>query len=130
LSGNPIAMTAGLATIEALDEAAYARLEALGAQLERGLRAALDATGVAAQLYRVGSMWTLFFTGRRVFDYATAKTANTKQFNTYFHACLERGVYLPPSQFEAAFISLAHTPDDIQRTVEVMHQALKAVKAM
>jgi glutamate-1-semialdehyde 2,1-aminomutase len=130
LSGNPIAMTAGIATLEALDTAAYARLEELGAQLEAGLRAALDVTGVVAQLHRLGSMWTLFFTDQPVTDYASAKTSNTKYFGAFFHACLERGIYLPPAQYEAAFISLSHTPDDIQRTVEVAHEALKVVKTL
>jgi glutamate-1-semialdehyde 2,1-aminomutase len=129
LSGNPIAMTAGLATLDGLNHAAYAQLEQRGAQLEAGLTKALHDTGISAQLHRQGSMWTMFFTDQPVTDYASAKTSNTKYFATFFHACLERGVYLPPSQFEAAFISLAHTSDDIQRTIEVAHEALKAVNA-
>jgi glutamate-1-semialdehyde 2,1-aminomutase len=127
LSGNPIAMTAGLATINALDESAYRQLEERGAQLEEGLRAALDETGVRAQLHRAGSMWTLFFSENPVVDYASAKGSNTKAFATFFHAMLERGIYLPPSQFEAAFISLAHTTDDIRNTVEAAREALRCV---
>lgn len=129
LSGNPLAMTAGLATLELLDEAAYTQLEERGAQLEAGIWKVLEETGVRGRLQRKGSMWTLFFTASLVVDYESAKTSNTKHFATFFHACLERGVYLPPSQFEAAFISLAHTPDDIRRTVEVVREALKIVKS-
>jgi glutamate-1-semialdehyde 2,1-aminomutase len=124
LSGNPIAMTAGLATINALNEAAYRQLEERGAQLEEGLRAALEETSVPAQLHRVGSMWTLFFSDGPVIDYASAKQSNTKAFATFFHAMLERGIYLPPSQFEAAFISLAHSADDISNTVDAAREAL------
>ncbi|MDF2439809.1 MAG: glutamate-semialdehyde -aminomutase [Abditibacteriota bacterium] len=129
LSGNPIAMTAGLATLELLDESAYMQLEERGAQLEAGILKALEETGVRAQWHRQGSMWTLFFTASPVIDYESAKTSNTQAFATFFHACLERGIYLPPSQFEAAFISLAHTPEDIQRTIEVLGEALKIVKS-
>ncbi|MBV9868508.1 MAG: glutamate-1-semialdehyde 2,1-aminomutase [Abitibacteriaceae bacterium] len=127
LSGNPIAMTAGLTTIKALDDAAYTQLEARGAQLEQGLRAALEARGIATQLHRVGSMWTLFFSTQPVTDYATAKQSDTAAFATFFHAMLKRGVYLPPSQFEAAFISLAHSEANIEKTIEAAREALKEV---
>jgi glutamate-1-semialdehyde 2,1-aminomutase len=127
LSGNPIAMTAGLATINALDDAAYRQLEERGAQLEEGLRAALEETGEPARLHRVGSIWTLFFSDAPVVDYASAKQSDTKAFATFFHAMLERGIYLPPSQFEAAFISLAHSADDIRNTIEAVREALQCV---
>lgn len=125
LSGNPIAMTAGLRTLRAIDAPAYAQLEARGAQLEAGLRAALDETGVAAQLHRVGSMWTLFFAAQPVTDYASAKRSDTGAFARFFHAMLERGIYLPPSQFEAAFISLAHSEADIDNTIVAARESLK-----
>ena len=128
LSGNPVAMTAGLATLDALTAASYQQLEARGAQLENGLRAALADMRIAARLHRVGSMWTLFFTSQPVFDYATAKTSDTGAYAAFFHAMLQRGIYLPPSQFEAAFISLAHSPDDIDRTVETAREALKGMQ--
>ena len=124
LSGNPIAMTAGLATLRALDLESYKYLERLGARLEDGLRAAVDESGVQAQVQRVGSMWTLFFSAQPVTDYASAKTCDTPKFGQYFHAMLERGVYLPPSQFEAAFISLAHTEAHIDAFVEASRHAL------
>ncbi len=125
LSGNPIAMTAGLTAINALHEYSYTQLEERGAQLESGLRDALNQSGVTAQLQRVGSMWTLFFSPVPVVDYASAKTSDTRRFARFFHAMLHRGIYLPPSQFEAAFISLAHTPQDIEATVEAARQSLK-----
>ncbi|HEX8550675.1 MAG TPA: glutamate-1-semialdehyde 2,1-aminomutase [Abditibacteriaceae bacterium] len=124
LSGNPIAMTAGLATLRALDDAAYARLETLGARLENGIRAALDQHGIAAQFHRVGSMWTLFFSASPVTDYESAKLSDTKRFGRWFHAMLNRGIYLPPSQFEAAFISLAHTETLIDETIEAARASL------
>jgi glutamate-1-semialdehyde 2,1-aminomutase len=127
LSGNPVAMAAGLATLGALDDASYQQLEARGAQLEAGLLEALKGAGVAAQLQRVGSMWTLFFNAERVTDYASAKTSDTAAFARFFHAMLYRGVYLPPSQFEAAFISLAHTEENIAMTVWAARESLEVV---
>jgi glutamate-1-semialdehyde 2,1-aminomutase len=125
LSGNPLAMAAGLSTLALLDDAAYEQLEARGAQLENGLRAILEDFKIAAQLHRAGSMWTLFFTDQKIHDYATAKTSDTQKFARFFHAMLERGIYLPPSQFEAAFISLAHTPEDIESTLVAAREALQ-----
>ena len=125
LSGNPIAMTAGLATLRALNEESYARLESLGARLESGLREILQETKTTAQLHRFGSMWTLFFSAEPVTDYNAAKKSDTAAFGRYFHAMLEQGIYLPPSQFEAAFISLAHSEDDIDKTFEAARNALR-----
>jgi glutamate-1-semialdehyde 2,1-aminomutase len=127
LSGNPVAMTAGLATLSTLDAAAYEKLESLGAQLENGLREILRELKIAAQLHRVGSMWTLFFTSEEVADYASAKTSDTGKFARFFHAMLERGIYLPPSQFESAFISLAHTPADIGSTLRAARESLASL---
>jgi len=128
LSGNPIAMTAGLATLRALNKESYARLETMGARLESGLRAALEEAGIAAQFHRVGSMWTLFFSAVPVTDYASAKGCDTALFGRWFHAMLERGVYLPPSQFEAAFLSLAHVEDLVDETVAAAKEALAVAK--
>src|SRR5205823_1553455 len=110
LSGNPLAMAAGLATLEELrDRPPYARLEQLAALLADGLsRAAADA-GVPHQLARVGSMWTLFFSDLPIQDYDSARQSNTDRFARFFWAMLERGIYLPCSQFEAAFLSAVHT---------------------
>jgi glutamate-1-semialdehyde 2,1-aminomutase len=127
LSGNPLAVAAGLATLRRLQkENPYARLESLGARLEHGLTDAAAKAGVPARVNRVGSMFTLFFTDREVFDFESAKTCNTQQFNQYFHRMLGEGIYLPPSQFEAAFISAVHTEADIDRTIEAAAKALRA----
>jgi glutamate-1-semialdehyde 2,1-aminomutase len=129
LSGNPLAVSAGLATLRRLQkEKPYDRLEMLGMRLERGLIAAATEAGIAARVNRVGSMFTLFLTDHEVFDFASAKTSDTTQFNRFFHAMLDQGVYLPPSQFEAAFISTAHTEHDIDRTIEAAKNALKSLK--
>ncbi|MBW3636161.1 MAG: glutamate-1-semialdehyde 2,1-aminomutase [Armatimonadetes bacterium] len=125
LSGNPMAMTAGLASLRALTPEKYEYLENLGARLEKGVRAALSETGTTAQMQRWGSMWTLFFSPVPVEDYAGAKASDAQKFGRFFYAMLERGFYLPPSQFEAAFISLAHTERDIDDTIEAMREALK-----
>ena len=125
LSGNPLAVSAGLATLRRLrQENPYSRLEDLGGRLESGIQGAIRERGIAAQFQRVGSMFTLFFTDRRVVDFASAKTCDTQIFNRFFHAMLSQGIYLPPSQFEAAFISAAHSNADIDRTVEAAAQAL------
>lgn len=118
LSGNPLAMAAGIATLEVLAETpdAYGQLETLGAQLEHGLIAGANAAHVPVTVNRIGSMLTVFFTDAPVTDYATARRADTKRYARYFHGMLERGIYLAPSQFEAAFVSLAHTQADITRT--------------
>jgi glutamate-1-semialdehyde 2,1-aminomutase len=128
LSGNPLAVAAGLATLRALGQGdPYARLESLGAALERGLRGAADKAGVPLIVNRVGSMLTAFFTGEPVTDYASAKRADTTRYARYFHAMLARGVALAPSQFEAAFVSLAHSPDDLARAAAAAAEALTSL---
>ncbi|HEV8617367.1 MAG TPA: glutamate-1-semialdehyde 2,1-aminomutase [Methylomirabilota bacterium] len=125
LSGNPLAVAAGLAALAALaDRRAYTRLEALGARLERGLRAAADKAGAAVTVNRVGSMLTAFFSGAPVSDYASARRSDTARYGRFFHAMLERGVYLAPSQFEAAFVSLAHTEGDIDAAAAAAADAI------
>ena len=128
LSGNPLAMAAGCAALDALGlPGIYARLEASSARLERGLARAVRDTGLEATLNRVGSMFTLFFCRGPVTDLASAKTSDTARFARFFHGMLERGVYLPPAQFEAAFVSLAHSDADIDQTVEAAAQTLEAL---
>ncbi len=118
LSGNPLAMAAGLAALEALErEDAYPRLEALGRQLETGLREAARAAGVAVRFPRLGSMFCAYFTDQPVWNLADALRADRDRFARFFHGMLARGIYLAPSQFEAGFLSTAHTPADIERTV-------------
>ncbi len=124
LSGNPLAMAAGLAQLRELERGnAWGRLEELGAQLENGLS---DAAGRShCTFHRAGSMFSLFFAGGPVRNLGDAKRADTARFAKFFHYCLEHGVYFPPSQFETGFISTAHTDEDIARTVGVAVQALR-----
>jgi glutamate-1-semialdehyde 2,1-aminomutase len=127
LSGNPLAMAAGLATLRILrDDSPYGRLEALSARLEEGLRKAARDAGVPHVVQRVGSMITLFFNPDPVHNYEDAKRSDTKRFARFFWEMLARGVYLPCSQFEAAFVSAAHTEDLIDRTIEAASEALRA----
>jgi glutamate-1-semialdehyde 2,1-aminomutase len=129
LSGNPLAVAAGLATLRALREGdPYARLDALGARLEAGLRRAAEKTGVAVVVNRVGSMLTGFFAPGPVTDYASARRSDTARYGRYFHAMLERGVYLAPSQFEAAFVSLAHSEADVDQAARAAGEALAAAR--
>lgn len=125
LSGNPIAVAAGIATLELLDSAVYEKLEALGAALELGFTDLLRRRGVAGVVQRVGSMLTLFFSVDRVTDYATACKADRARFARWHRQLLERGVYWPPSQLEAAFISAAHTRADVERTLLAADGALR-----
>jgi glutamate-1-semialdehyde 2,1-aminomutase len=125
LSGNPLAVAAGLATIRALASPdVYTRLDALGERLARGLMAGARNAGVPLTVNRVGSMLTGFFCPGPVTDYATARRADTARYARFFHALCERGVYFAPSQFEAAFVSLAHTEADVDATVKAAADAL------
>ena len=124
LSGNPLAVAAGLATLRELGPKSYARLEALGARLEDRLRRVLRDRRIRAALNRAGSMWTLFFGVERVRNFTEARGADAKAYARFFHGMLERGFYLPPSQYEAAFISLAHSEADIEATAEAAAEAL------
>jgi glutamate-1-semialdehyde 2,1-aminomutase len=128
LSGNPVAVSAGLAQLALLeDRKAYDVLEARGAQLEAGLNAAAAAAGVPCTVNRVGSMITGFFTDQPVTNYEDAKRSDTARFGNFFRAMLDSGIYLAPSQFEAAFISTAHTEEDIRQTVEAAHDVLAEI---
>jgi len=128
LSGNPLAMTAGIETLNLLAKpGVYKTLEQKSADLEKGLRAAVAEAGVPATFNRVGSMFTAFFTDRQVTDFASAKTSDTARFGKYFLAMLKNGVNLAPSQFEAAFMSLAHSKADINKTIEAARKSLKSL---
>jgi glutamate-1-semialdehyde 2,1-aminomutase len=124
LSGNPVAVSAALATLERLDDALYAKLEALGARLEQGLARAVARRGARACVQRVGSMITLFFTAGPVRSWADARACDTQAFARWHRGMIERGVYWPPAQFEAAFISGAHTEADIDATVAAAEASL------
>ncbi|MBI4268759.1 MAG: glutamate-1-semialdehyde 2,1-aminomutase [Candidatus Rokubacteria bacterium] len=129
LSGNPLAVAAGLATLRQLaDRRAYPRLDALGAALEQGLRRAADKAGVELTVNRVGSMLTGFFCAGPVQDYASARRADTKRYARFFHGMLKRGVFLAPSQFEAAFVSLAHTDADIELAARAAEEAMREAR--
>jgi glutamate-1-semialdehyde 2,1-aminomutase len=128
LSGNPLAMTAGIETLKLLAKpGVYKALEKLSAELEAGLREAAREAGVPSTFNRVGSMFTAFFTDRQVTDFASARTSDTTRFGDYFRSMLKNGVNLAPSQFEAAFLSLAHTRADIGKTVEAARKSLKGL---
>jgi glutamate-1-semialdehyde 2,1-aminomutase len=128
LSGNPLAMTAGIETLKLLSKPGlYKTLEKNAADLEKGLRAAAEEAGVSTTFNRVGSMFTCFFTDRKVKDFETAKTSDTTRFGKYFLSMLKNGVNLAPSQFEAAFLSLAHTKADINKTIEAARKSLKGL---
>ncbi len=128
LSGNPIAMTAGITLLNILkDPKVYEELDRKGALFADGLKAAAEEAGVPAQFTRVGSLSCMFFTDQPVYDYQSAKTSDTTRYAAYFKSMLEQGINLAPSQFEAAFVSTAHTEADIERTVEAARRALKSL---
>ncbi|MEE2993716.1 MAG: glutamate-1-semialdehyde 2,1-aminomutase [Gemmatimonadota bacterium] len=128
LSGNPLAMTAGYETVKQLKEpGVYDRLEQLGARLGDGLRAAADEAGVAAYMTRVGSMMCTFFTNQDVTSYDTASSSDADVYSKYFWNMLDRGVYLAPSRLETGFVSLAHTEEDIDRTIGAARESLKEI---
>jgi len=139
LSGNPIAMAAGLANLEELgakqkaengkqkSENAYAQLEARGAQLEAGMKDAAKSAGVPVTFNRCGSMFCGYFTGQPVHNVADAMHSDRERFKKFFHGMLDEGIYLAPSQFESGFISTAHTPADIERTVAAAAKVMRGL---
>lgn len=128
LSGNPLAMAAGIAALEELRAGdAYAQLEAKGAALEAGLRAAAKSAGVPVTFNRCGSMFCGYFTGEPVWNLADAMKSDRERFKKYFHGMLAEGVYFAPSQFEAGFLSTAHTESDIANTVQAAARVMKTL---
>ena len=130
LSGNPLAMAAGLAQLRYLRENPhiYAELEEKGQYLENGFNDAAKTAGVDVCVNRVGSMLSVFFTDERVTDFATALSSDKEKFKTYFNAMLREGIYLAPSQFEAVFLSAAHTKEDLDKTINAAYTAMKSIK--
>jgi glutamate-1-semialdehyde 2,1-aminomutase len=124
LSGNPLAMAAGIATMKKLDDDAFRTLDALGGKLEDSLGRVIRRSGVKARIQRLGSAFTIFFTDLEVTDLASAKKVDTARYGRFFHAMLDRGFYLPPAQLEVAFISLAHTAEDIESFVVAAKEVL------
>jgi glutamate-1-semialdehyde 2,1-aminomutase len=128
LSGNPLAMAAGLATLRELSSTnAYAKLENSGAALEKGLKNAAQAAHVPVQFNRIGSMFCTYFTSQPVHNLADAMKSDRARFAGYFHGMLREGIYIAPSQFEAGFLSTAHTPADIDKTVAAAARVLKTL---
>jgi len=127
LSGNPLAMAAGLAQLRELERIdGWELLEKLGAQFEELTRAAIADARIDITFHRIGSMFCLFIARGPIADLAGAKRSDLEMFTKFFHACLERGVYFAPSQFETGFISIAHTQNDIERTANVVREALRS----
>jgi glutamate-1-semialdehyde 2,1-aminomutase len=124
LSGNPLAMTAGIETLKLLARpGTYERLEERTAELAAGVETAIAQSGKPVRVNRLGSLITLFFTSRPVTDWDSAATSDTKAFARFFHALLDAGIYWPPAQFETAFVSLAHTKTDVRKTVAAVRAA-------
>ena len=130
LSGNPLAMAAGIANLTYMHgHNVCSQLESMTAILTGGLAKAAAKAGVPVQVHRLGSMFTVFFTDQEVYDYDSACTSDLDAFRIYFHSMLEQGIYLPPSQFETNFLSLAHTPEDIEKTLQAAEIAFSTVAA-
>jgi len=129
-SGNPLSMAAGIATLEALerDPALFRRVEARTTLLAAGLREILMRRGIPGTVNAVGSMWTLFFGPARVATMADVRAADRDKYARFFHGMLERGIYLPPSQFEAAFLSDVHGDEEIDRTLEAADEAMEGLR--
>jgi glutamate-1-semialdehyde 2,1-aminomutase len=128
LSGNPLALAAGLAQLRELEARdGWTHLETLGAAYEAQVRSALKRHGLPFQFQRIGSMFCLYFTADPVRDLASAQKSDRARFAKFFHHCRENGVYFAPSQFEAGFLSMAHTADDLEKTAAVTAQALAAI---
>jgi len=128
LSGNPLAMTAGLWSLKRLSNVLYRRLSRMSGRLTTGLTKAAKDSGVDVQVNSAGSLLTPFFTAKPVNDYHSAVGANTKKYAAFFHTMLGQGIYPPPSQFEAWFLSGAHTDQDVEHTIKASQKAMRAAK--
>ena len=129
LAGSSLAMAAGIVTLKALeDRSVYEQLEVKSIYLEDGLRRAAANAEVPFRINRAGSMLTMFFTNEDVADFAGAKRSDTERYATYFRGMLERGIFLAPSQFEAMFVSAAHSDEDIAATIEAADEAVALVR--
>jgi glutamate-1-semialdehyde 2,1-aminomutase len=130
LAGNPLAMRAGIAALQQLTKLGlYEKMTELAQRLVLGLRAELADAGVAAQINAFGSLATIFFTPEPVRDYSDAKRSDTKRYGRFFREMLDRGIFLAPSQFEAAFVSSAHTAQDIDRTLAGARESLQVISS-
>jgi glutamate-1-semialdehyde 2,1-aminomutase len=126
LSGNPLAMTAGIEMIKLLSgQSVYDELERKSEKLCAGYKSNVKNLGITAQFTRVGSMFSMFFTDQDIIDFESVKSSDTNFFQSYFTALLEEGVYIAPSQFEAGFMSAVHTDEEIEQTIEANYKALQ-----
>lgn len=128
LSGNPLAMTAGLETLSALDKSSYEQINKKVDRLMEGFKEAAHAHDIPLQINRAGSMVGVFFTDQEVINYETAQSANLDYFAQYYRAMMEQGVFLPPSQFEGLFLSTSHTDEDIEKTISAVNHAFASIK--
>lgn len=129
LSGNPVAVTAGLETIKILKSMDYKRLQKKTINLCNGIKQNAMEFSINVVINQIGSMFTVFFTDKReVYDYNTAWTSNTKYYAKFFHEMLKQGIYFPPSQFESCFVSFAHTEEDIKKTINASYIAFQKIK--
>ena len=122
LSGNPLAMTAGYATLSQLTKETYVKMNEKVDRLVAGYKSASEKYDIPVQINRVGSMMSVFFTDEEVYDYQSAQTVDEERFRKYYVGMLERGIYLPPSQFEGLFMSTAHTEEQIEKTIQAVHE--------
>jgi glutamate-1-semialdehyde 2,1-aminomutase len=128
LSGNPLAMTAGYETLSALNEAAYDSINKKADRLVEGFEKAASENDIPLQINRAGSMVGVFFTDKKVINYETAQTSNLDYFAKYYRTMIEKGIFLPPSQFEGLFLSTAHTDEDIEKTIEAVRYAFSKLR--
>lgn len=127
LSGNPVAVTAGIETLKRLDKTAYSTLEVLGSRFEKGIQTIIDRKNYPLTQHRVGSMFSLFFTDRQVVNMDDVNKCDFEKFNQYYHGLLDHGVYMAPSQYETGFISLAHTSDILDNVIEKINLTLEII---
>jgi glutamate-1-semialdehyde 2,1-aminomutase len=129
-NGNPVSVSAALATLQSLKRRSgqmYSRLEKMGDKMRRGISDHLESARATAQVNGVASMFQLFFTDRPVIDYHSAKSADTRKYEKYFHSLLASRVFVPPSQFETCFLSTAHTEDELEATLDAIGTAVKTL---
>ncbi len=127
-NGNPISITAGLKTLKMLDSSFYSEMNSKGNILRRGIEDVLIDNGLNYQVAGLSSMFQIYLTEREVWNYEDAKTAQTEKFNIYFQTLLKKGVFIPPSQFECCFLSIKHSKEDIQKSIEIIDYGMKTIK--
>ena len=127
-NGNPISITAGLATLKQLDQQFYSDMNSKGKNFREGIRNILEDKNLNYQVAGVSSMFQIYLTDKTVWNYDDAKTADTDKFETYFKTLLKEGVFVPPSQFECCFLSKMHDAEDIDKTLNIIDTAMKQIK--